>query len=133
MRGLVGDFRLHQKAVALARNGLDVERLIGGIAKRLAQFVDGGIDVGVVVYVRIGGPEAHAQLFAGDDLTWFFEKCKKNLINLALELEPGPVARHFLPLLVNAKRPKAYIATGGQEYPLRNRRFIRLSHRDHFL
>jgi len=68
----------------------DIERLIGRIPKRLAQFVDGGIDVGVVVYVRVGGPEPEAQLFAGDDFTRLFEKGQEYLINLALELEPGP-------------------------------------------
>ena len=112
MGGLVGDFALHQEAVALARNSLDVERLMGGIAKRLAEFVDGGIYIGVVVHMRISGPEPYAQLFAGDDFTRFFEKCQKNLINLPLELEPGPAARNLLPLLVNPKGAKQDIAAG---------------------
>ena len=110
MSGLVRDFRLHQEAVALPRNGLDVERLIGGIAKRLAEFVYGSVYIGVVVDMRISGPEPHAQLFAGDDFTRFFEKCQKNLINLPLKFEPGAVARNFLPLLVDPKRPKEDIA-----------------------
>ncbi len=112
MGGLVGNLRLQQKAVAFPGNGLDIERLIGGIAKRLAEFVDGGVYVGVVVHVRISGPEPHAQLFAGDDITRFFEECQKNLINLALELEPGPVPRNFLPLLINPEGPKEDIAAG---------------------
>src|SRR5213075_739760 len=132
MWALVGNFRLHQEAVALAGNSLDVQRLIGGIAERLAEFVDGSIYVGVVVDMRIGGPEPHAQFFAGDDFTRFFEKGQKNLINLPLELEPGPVAGNFLPLLVNAERPKQDIAAVRQQYPLRSRRLIRFSHRDHF-
>ena len=117
-RGLVGYFGPDQKAVAFARNGLDVERPTGGIAERLAELVDGGIYVGVVVYVRVGGPEAYAQLFAGNDFARFFEECQKNLINLPLELEPGPVPRHFLPLLVNPEWPKIDVAARGEECPL---------------
>src|SRR5260370_20663686 len=109
-------------------NGCDRERFIRGIGRRLAQFVDGGIEVGVVVYMRIGGPEPEAQLFAGDDFTRFFEEGQEYLINLALELEPRPVAGHFLPLLVDVERPKMDITPRGEEYPLRSRRFIRLSH-----
>ena len=112
MWALVGNFRLHQEAVALAGNSLDVQRLIGGIAERLAEFVDSGIYIGVVVHMRISGPEPYAQLFAGDDFTRFFEKCQKNLINLPLQLEPGPAARNFLPLLVNPKGAKQDIAAG---------------------
>ena len=76
----------------------------------MAEFIDGGIHVGVVVHVRIGRPEPPAQLFAGDNFPRFFEECEKNLINLALELEAGPVPGHFLPLLVNPERPKIDIA-----------------------
>src|SRR5438046_2103434 len=50
MRGLVGNLRLNQEAVALPRDGLDVERLVGGIAQRLAKLVNGRIDV---KYVRV--------------------------------------------------------------------------------
>src|SRR5439155_19305278 len=86
MRGLVGNLRLHQEAVTLARDGFNIERLVGGIAERLAELVNGGIDVGVVVDVRIGRPEAHAKLFAGDDFTGLLEERKQNLINFALKL-----------------------------------------------
>src|SRR5260370_9303668 len=81
-RGLVGYFGPHQKAVAFARNGLDVERPTGGIAERLAEFVDGGIYVGVVVYVRIGGPKKDSHLFAGGGFTRFFQEGRKNLGNI---------------------------------------------------
>ena len=86
MRGLVGNLRLHEEAVTLARNGLNVKRLIGGIAQRLAELVDGGIDVGVVVDVSIGRSQPHAELFAGDNFAGLLEECKQNLINFALKL-----------------------------------------------
>src|SRR2546422_11772117 len=98
MGGLVGDFGLHQEAVALPRNSLDVERLIGGIAKRLAEFVDSGIYIGVVVHMRIGGPEADSQPFAGDDFPRVFEKWQEKPIKPPLELEPGRAARNLVSL-----------------------------------
>src|SRR5258708_36717565 len=95
MGGLVGNLRLQQKAVAFPGNGLDIERLIGGIAKRLAEIVDGGVYVDVGVLVRISGPKPHAQVFAGDDITRVFEDSQSDLINLALVLEPGPAPGKF--------------------------------------
>src|SRR5260370_5815996 len=93
-RGLVGYFGPYQKAVAFARNGLDVERPTRGIAERLAEFVDGGIYVGVVVYVRIGGPEAHGRLFASDDLARGFAEGPENPVTPPPKPAPGPVPRH---------------------------------------
>src|SRR5260370_41049219 len=87
-RGLVGYFGPHQKAVAFARNGLDVERPTRGIAERLAEFVDGGIYVGVVVYVRIGGPEGYAEVFASDHRCRVFEEREQNLVNPPPKLVP---------------------------------------------
>ena len=110
MRGLIGDFRLHQEAIAFSRNGFDVERFIGRIAERLAEFVNGRIYVSVVIDMRIGGPEPEAQLFTCNDFTRFFEERHQDLIDLPLELEPGAVSSHFLPLLVNPERPKMDIA-----------------------
>ena len=72
VRGFVRNLRLDQEAVPFARNGLDVKRLVRGVAQRLAELVDGGIDVGIVVDMRIGGPQARTQLFAGDDFARFF-------------------------------------------------------------
>jgi len=132
MGSFVGDFRLHEKTVAFPGDGLDIKRFIGGIAERLAKFVDRGIYIGVVVDVGIGGPEPCTQFFAGDHFPRFLKKCQKNLIDLTLELETRPVPGHFLPLLVNAKRPKMDIAARRQEDPLRSRRISRLSHGDHF-
>jgi hypothetical protein len=60
--------------------------------------------------VRIGGPEPHPQLLAGDNFARFFEKGQQNLIDLALKLEPGPTASNLLPLLVNAEGPKMDVA-----------------------
>src|SRR5260370_15807798 len=98
-------------------NGCDRERFIRGIGQRVAQFVDGGIDVGVVVYMRIGGPEPGAQLFAGDDFTRFFEEGPEYLINLSLELWTRPLPGHFLPPLVPSAMPQIDRTTRGDGYP----------------
>src|SRR5258708_35804827 len=99
MRGFVGDFRLQQEAVAFPRNGFDVKRLIGGIAKRLAEFIDSGIYVGVVVHVRIGGPVPPAQVPTGGGITRVLLEGPRNPINLSLALEAGPVPRNVFACL----------------------------------
>jgi hypothetical protein len=60
----------------------------------------------------VGGPEARAQFFTGDDFARLFEERDKYLINFALKLEADPVPGHFLPLLINPKWPKRYITAG---------------------
>src|SRR5260370_38085573 len=92
-RGLVGYFGPYQKAVAFARNGLDVERPTRGIAERLAEFVDGGIYVGGVVYVRIGGPQALWQVLAGDGCAMVFGGGPENPRNRPLGVVQGRVTR----------------------------------------
>jgi len=59
-------------------NGLDIERLIGRVAESLAQFIDGSVDVGVVIDVRICGPQPHTQFLTRDDFAWFFEQREQN-------------------------------------------------------
>jgi hypothetical protein len=129
---LIGDFRLHQKAVAFPGNSLDIERFVGRIAERLAELVYRGIYIGVVIDVRVGGPEANAQFLAGNHFSWLFEEREKNLIDLTLEFKPGTIAGDFLALLINPERPKMDITARRQENPLRSRRCIRFSHGDHF-
>src|SRR5437588_8841299 len=52
----VRDFRLNEKGVSLARNGLDILRLVGRIAERHAELINGGVYVGVVIDVRVRRP-----------------------------------------------------------------------------
>jgi hypothetical protein len=130
--GLVGDFRLDEQAISFARNGLDIKGLIGGVAESLAQFIDGSVYVGVVVDVRVRRPQAYAQFLARDDFTGLFEQDNQDLINLALELQPRAIPRHFLPLLINLERSEMNITARRENQPFRGRRFNRLSHGDHF-
>src|SRR6476646_11548246 len=69
----IGAFRWHSQTIAFPRNRLDVQRLIRGVAQYLAEFVYRRVYVGVVVDMRVGGPESLPQFLAGDDLTWLFE------------------------------------------------------------
>jgi hypothetical protein len=107
----VGDFGLNQEGVSLSRDGLHVERLVRGIAQGNAKLVNGGIYVGVVVDVRVRGPQAYAQLFPRHDFTRLFKKREKRLVDLPLKLQPNPIPRDFLPLLVNPEGPKMDVTT----------------------
>ncbi len=80
----------------------------------------------------IRGPQPHAQFLTRDDFAWFFEQREQNLVDLALQLQPRTVPRHFLSLLINLKRPEMDITTGGKGKALRRRRLIRFPHGDHF-
>src|SRR5579864_1482350 len=128
---LVGHFRLHKEAVTLPWNGLDIKRFVGGIPQSDAKLVNRRIYVSVVIDVRIGGPEAHPQFFAGYDFSRLFQQCEKRLIDLALKLQAGPIPRNFLSLLINPEWPKMNVpARREQNGP--DRRLIRFTHRHHF-
>src|SRR5277367_3424563 len=102
----IGGFVRNYKTISFAGNRLDVERLVRGIAEDLAKFVYGCVDVGVVVDVRVRGPEALAQFFARDDLARLVEERDQDLIHLALQLNARAVPGDFLALLVHLKRTK---------------------------
>src|SRR5208282_4056077 len=108
----IGSFGRHDQTVSLAWNRLDVEGLVRGITEDLAELVYCSVDVGVVVDVGIGGPEALAQFFASDDFTWFIEKRHQDLIYLSLQLDARAIPGDFLALLVNLKRTKTHKTRG---------------------
>src|SRR5271163_151713 len=70
----IGGFGEHHETVPFTRNRLDVKRLVRAITQDLSKLVHRRVDVGVVIHVRVGGPEALAQFFAGYDLTGLVEK-----------------------------------------------------------
>src|SRR5207302_9882102 len=80
----VRDFRLNEKGVSLARNGLDILRLAGRIAKRHAELINGGIYVGVVIDVSVRGPEANTQVVASHHFARLFEEPEKSRVHLRL-------------------------------------------------
>jgi len=110
--GHIGEFRLNNQAIALARDGLDIKRLVRGVAESLAQLVYGGVYVGVVIDMGIRGPQAEAQFIPGDHLTMLFDKGEQNLIDLALQFEASAILADFLTMLVDLKRSKADITRG---------------------
>src|SRR5262249_13788103 len=69
--------------VATARNRLDESRIVGGIAKRLAQLVYGGVQAVVVVDEGVGGPPALAQIFAAYQFPGALEQVQQKLERLA--------------------------------------------------
>src|SRR5277367_297288 len=82
--GNIGDFGRHHKTISFARNRFYVERFFRGITQYLAKFVHCCVDVGVVIYVRVGGPETLSQFLASYDLMRLFEESHKDLIHLSL-------------------------------------------------
>jgi len=97
-------FRLDDEAVTFARNRFDVDRLVARIAARLAKLVHRGVDVGVVIDVRLIGPEAQPQLFAREDIALLLNEREQHLIHLALKAKARAAFGYFLALLINLKR-----------------------------
>jgi hypothetical protein len=119
-RRKLSEIGLNQQTVAFARHGLDVNRLFAGIAESLAKLIDGGIDVGVVIDVRLVGPEAQTQLFARQDVALFLYQCEQHLVDLALQAKARTAFGHFLALLVNLKRAEPDITRRELDRPGRS-------------
>ena len=73
-----------QEAIAAARQSFDELRMIGGIAKRFANLIDGGIEAIVEIHEGVGGPQFPPQIVAGDDLAGNFQQFGENLKRLIL-------------------------------------------------
>jgi hypothetical protein len=82
--GNIGCLGGNHETIPFPRDRLDIERFVRGVSQRLAKLVYSGIDVGVVVDVSVGGPEALAQLLSSNDLTRFLEERDEDLIHLTL-------------------------------------------------
>src|SRR5580704_1464079 len=124
-RGQLGKFRMHHEAVALAWHRLNIDRLLARIAKRLAQLVHRGIDVGVVIDVRLIRPEAQPQLFPRQHVALLFDEREQHLVHLALQAKARAALGYFLALLVDLKRAEPYITRRELDRPGRSRGRIR--------
>src|SRR5579884_3405628 len=83
------------ETVASARLGFDETRVRGGVAQRFAQLVDSSIQAVVEIDEGIGGPEAVAEVFAGDDIARALEQDNQYLERLFLELDFAAIAKEF--------------------------------------
>ncbi|MGB9105684.1 MAG: hypothetical protein WCC59_13065 [Terriglobales bacterium] len=84
-------FDSSNEAVTAFWQGLDVARMLGGIAQRLAQAGDGGVQVVVEVDEDVVPPEPPVQFLAGDNFARVFEQRGKHLERLVAEVDPHAV------------------------------------------
>ena len=69
--------------------------LLGGIAEGLAELGDGGVQAPLEIHEGVGGPEAVAELFAGDQLAGGLEERLEDAERLILEPDAQPVLTQF--------------------------------------
>lgn len=99
------------EAVAEAREGFNEAWAGGGVAQQLAEFVDGGVEILIVVDVGIG-PEAFAKGFARDDAAGILEEQLENKERLFLQAQAQAVLTEFAGLEVHLKNAKARQGNG---------------------
>lgn len=67
------------EAIAFARQGLDVEGLLTGVAEGLAPLHHSGVERVVEIDECIGRPEPCSQIFPGDNLAGVLEQVEQEL------------------------------------------------------
>ena len=119
-RGKLGKFWLYDQAIAFAGHGLDVDRLIAGISEGLAKLVHRGVDVGVVIDVRLVGPKPQTELFPSKNVALLFDEREQHLVNLPLKAKARAAFGYFLALLVDLKRAEPDITRRELDRPGRS-------------
>jgi hypothetical protein len=76
------------ESIPAARHGLDEPRILGRIAQRVAQLLDGAVQPGIEIDERIGRPESPSHLVARDGFAGAFDQQQQNLQGLLGELDP---------------------------------------------
>src|SRR5262249_51095843 len=79
------------ESIAAPRHRLNEARVLGWIAQRVAQFLDGAVQTSVEVDERVRGPEALPQLVARDEVAGPFEQQQQDLNGLLGEPDLQPL------------------------------------------
>jgi hypothetical protein len=103
------------ETIAIARNGLDESRAIGGIAKRLPQLSDRGVQAVVEADERVCRPEALPQLVARDDGTASIQEQGERVEWLVLQVYPSATLSEFAGLDVQLENTKPDDRAAGTE------------------
>jgi len=103
-------FRGSDEAVTLSRNRFNIKRLIGGFAKCLPQLVHRGVDVRIVMTLRVGRPQSLFQLIASDHFALLLQQHNQNLVDLALQAQARASTKDLLALLIYMKRAETQVA-----------------------
>src|SRR6266446_3385243 len=96
----VRKFRGADEAVTLSRNRFNIKRLIRGFAKSLPQLVHRGVDVCIVIDMRVGRPQSLFQLIASDHFALLLQEYNQNLVDLALWAQARASTKNLLALLI---------------------------------
>jgi hypothetical protein len=94
-RGWIGNFDLSKEAVATASNSFHKTRTLGGIAERVADFVDCFVQSVVEVHEGVCGPELFLKFLACDYLAGVLEQHNQDAEGLFLEPDSEPVLAQF--------------------------------------
>jgi hypothetical protein len=92
--------------VSPTRNGFDERGSIGGIAEGEAEFLDRSVEALVEVDASSVRPQAGAQFFAADRLTWPLEQYGQDLERLILQMENGAAVVEYACRKICLKQPK---------------------------
>ena len=75
------------ETVTATGNGLDVARIVGGVAERSAEFVHGRVEAVFEVDEGAFGPYLLAELLASDNLTRMCEQAQEDLKGLSRQTD----------------------------------------------
>ena len=87
--------------VSPAVQRLDKSRIVGLIAQRLPQFLDGAVQAQIEVDESVRGPEPGLQFFAGHDLARTLQKYSEHLKGLLVQFDLHPGLAQFTGLQIN--------------------------------
>src|SRR5712671_243267 len=110
--GPVQKFHRADEAVASARNRLHVNGLLVGVTKNLPQLIDGGIHIGVKIYVSIGTPKTRPELFARNDFAVPLKQGDQYLANLAGQTQARAIFGEVQPLPIELECSEPRVASG---------------------
>lgn len=102
-------FGLHwgNKAESATRNSFDVSRIIGSIAKRLSQLINGCSQTLFEIDECISRPYSVLQFFARDHFPGLFQELDQKLEGLLLQANPFSALQQFARRQVELKRTEA--------------------------
>jgi hypothetical protein len=81
-----------QQPITASRYGFDEPWILGGVAQRIAQPADGGIQTVVEINVRVCRPQAPAEFFPRYYFTRMLQQNREDLKWLLLKADAGSVA-----------------------------------------
>jgi hypothetical protein len=98
---------LSHKAIASSSQGLDISWCFDFVSQDFTEPFDIGVETVFEVDEGVGGPEALANLFAGNQLAGLFEQDGEDFDGLALQFELEVVPPQFFSVWVEGEGAEA--------------------------